>query len=540
MKKIATRRAVHLALGALLLSGCNAAPAAKAEQASQEGGSVQALNTHPSAIDAAAMRSAASDTATRQFYEQNGWRPVWSEAASHALEQSLAGRSVHGLDHVAFLDDAESSASPAQREVARTRGALRYAAALAAGAVDPTKLHEIYTIPRPQPDLSKALADALDQGKVEQWLDSLAPQDAEYAQLSKAYLSYRGEAQGKPQPAIAAASAIRPGDRDERVAAITEQLVEGEYLADQQSDPSTPSTDTGSPTQPGDTPSKPVALYAPPIVAAVKQLQRDFGIAADGVIGPHTLEILNSRPGDRAQALAVAMERRRWLSRTPPATRIDVNLAAARLRYYRDASVADSRKVIVGKPGKETPQLLAPIYRLVANPTWTIPKSIQRSEMAGVSNAYLRRHNMVRHNGWIVQQPGPHNALGLVKFDMRDDQAIYLHDTSAPSLFDRSQRHLSHGCVRVDDALGFAQMIAADEGVAEQWARAHASGKRRFVTLPHSIPVRLLYHNVYVADSGKISFRTDPYGWNAAVARGLGFGGAATALARPAAIDIGP
>ena len=86
----------------------------------------------------------------------------------------------------------------------------------------------------------------------------------------------------------------------------------------------------------------------------------------------------------------------------------------------------------VGEPGRETPSLGSPIYRLIANPTWTVPKSIQNTELAHVGPAYLRAHNMKMENGWIVQQPGPDNALGLVKFDMRNDQAIYLHDTSAP------------------------------------------------------------------------------------------------------------
>lgn len=539
MTKVTTRYACHLALASLMLSGCNAAPPAKAATADQISDG-RALETRPPAIDAAALRSTASDQETRHFYELNGWRPVWSEANGHALRQALDGRSAHGLDHVAFLGEADSSASPARQEVALTRSALRYAAALAAGAVDPSKLHEIYTIPRPQANLAMALAQALDRRDVGQWLASLAPQDAEYAALSKAYRFYRGEAQQEARPAIAMAGIIHPGDRDERVPAIARQLVDDEYLTDQQSRSAGSPAGTDPATQTGETRTVPDTLYTPQMVSAIKQLQRDFGIAADGVIGPHTLEILNLRPGDRARALAGAMERRRWLSRTPPATRIDVNIAASRLRYYREGNVVDSRKVIVGKPGRETPQLLAPIYRLVANPTWTIPKSIERREMAGVSDAYLRRHNMVRRNGWIVQQSGPHNALGLVKFDMKDDQAIYLHDTSAPSLFDRSQRHLSHGCVRVDDALGFAQRIARDEGVAAEWEQARASGRQRFVALPHDIPVRLLYHNVFVDDSGNLNFRTDPYGWNMAVAQALGFGSTATAQARPGAIDIGP
>src|SRR3546814_5864042 len=81
---------------------------------------------------------------------------------------------------------------------------------------------------------------------------------------------------------------------------------------------------------------------------------------------------------------------------------------------------SDHRRVVVGQPDWETPQLSSAISRLVANPTWTVPKSIERSEMAAKGANYLRRNNMVRRDGWIVQLPGPDNVLGQVKFDMRN------------------------------------------------------------------------------------------------------------------------
>src|SRR3546814_1721037 len=132
----------------------------------------------------------------------------------------------------------------------------------------------------------------------------------------------------------------------------------------------------------------------------------------------------------------VNLDLRRWLNRTPPATRIDVNTAAATLDYWHGGIPVDSRRVVVGQPDWEPPQLSSAIFRLVANPTWTVPKSIERSEMAAKGANYLRRNNMVRRDGWIVQLPGPDNALGQVKFDMRNDYAIYLHDTPAQHLFE--------------------------------------------------------------------------------------------------------
>ncbi len=196
--------------------------------------------------------------------------------------------------------------------------------------------------------------------------------------------------------------------------------------------------------------------------------------------------------------------------------------------------------MIVGQPGKETPQLLAPMFRLVANPTWTIPRSIQTTQLAGKSAAYLKAHNMAWRDGWIVQQSGPKNSLGLVKFDLQDDQEIYLHDTDARSLFERSQRQLSHGCVRVHDALGFAAMIAEQEGIADQWKKAQASGKQTFVKLPQTIPVRLLYHTAFVDAEGAVQVRTDPYGWDDALSEKLGFAKRTLSQFRAKADDIGP
>ena len=238
----------------------------------------------------------------------------------------------------------------------------------------------------------------------------------------------------------------------------------------------------------------------------------------------------------RARTLAVNLERRRWLERTPPATRIDVNTGAAMLTYWRDGAAADSRRVVVGEPGRETPQLASPLYRLAANPTWTVPRSIEKEVS---SPAAMRRHHMEWRDGWIVQQSGPANSLGLVKFDLRNDQEIYLHDTPAKALFARPDRHASHGCVRVFDALGFARMIAGDEGVLDRWTQALDTGEESFVPLPHPIPVRLFYQTAYV-DNGRVVIVPDVYGWDEDVAEALGLPRRARPAARAPVQDLGP
>src|SRR3546814_11165496 len=88
-----------------------------------------------------------------------------------------------------------------------------------------------------------------------------------------------------------------------------------------------------------------------------------------------------------------------------------------------------------------------------------------------------------------------------------------LHDTPAKSLFEGNQRHASHGCVRVQDAVGFARMLAERQGKLDELERAMAKGEETFVELPREIPVRLLYHTAYVGPGGRVLFRPDPYGW---------------------------
>ncbi len=474
----------------------------------------------PASIEPAALEVAAKGRDVKRLYRATHWHSVWTPAASATLDEALRQRAEHGLDRVDFLPEGLSSLKMSDQDVARTKAALEYATALARGRIDPNTLHEVYTLPRPDPNLVSGLLSAIRTKNLDGWLESLAPQDEAYRSLSHAYLEARQNTDSSPVITDSAAP-IRPGESDARIPAIMQQLVADDYLPES-------AVSLGS------------TVYMKAAAAAVTQLQKDYGIGVDGIVGADTLKVLNFGADDRARALAVGLERRRWLSRTVPATRIDVNVAAALLRYYRDGKLVDERKVIVGRFGKETPPLLSPVYRLVANPTWTIPKSIQHSELAHVSSTYLAEHNMVRRGGWIVQQSGRGNALGLIKFDMLNKQAIYLHDTSARSLFARSQRHLSHGCVRVDDAAGFADLIARDEGVAERWSSAQASGKQTFVALPHKIPVRLLYHNVFQANDGAIEFRTDPYGWNAPIGAALGFNGSSARNAVAQNVDVGP
>ena len=443
------------------------------------------------------------------------------------LREAIAGATAHGLKPELFLKGGESGS-------ALVAAGLKYASALANGYTDPTKLHEVYTIPVAKTDVRAGFQQALKNGNVGEWLASLAPQTDEYKALSRAFVRYANQAGQGPQAQQAQISSdkpIKPGASDARIPAIVAVLRAGGYVPDapQASDGKAPKPAAAS------------ARYTPALVAAVKQFQADSGMKPDGVLGPETIGALGTGAGDRARQIAVAMERLRWLQRDPPKTRIDVNTAASFLDYWRDGQHVDHRKVINGEADKPTPQLQAPIFRLVANPSWTVPKGIGEKELASKGQAWLSANDFVMKDGQYVQQSGPKSSLGLVKFDMQDDQAIYLHDTPAKAVFAQSDRHRSHGCVRVENAVQFATSLAEQEGVLDQFNKAMASKDETFVKLPHEIPVRLLYQTVFW-DGSRLQFRPDVYGWDENIAKALDLApGSPHKIDQPeSSDDIGP
>jgi murein L,D-transpeptidase YcbB/YkuD len=507
-------RALFLALAALSLVCCGGGDGSLSEDA---------RDVQPDRVDPEALRAAVDDREARRFYQAVGWQAVWTKDRARVLLEATGQAEAHGLSQTDFLDQSLPT-EPAEREAALTEAAIAYASALARGQTDPRKLRRIYTVPRPRTDVAAGLAQAISSDQLREWLASLPPQSEEYRALSRAFLHYLRQSQTGAEARIQVGDTISPRDADPRVPRIVEALATNGYLDQRQLRQPNPQ------------------VYTPQIAQAVRRMQQDFGIKPDGIVGPDTLNVLNTGAADRARQLAVNLERLRWLERTPPQTRIDVNTAAAFLDYWRDGRHLDHRHVVVGEPGWETPQLGSPIYRLVANPTWTVPKSIEEDELADKGPTYFREQNMVRRDGWIVQLPGPKNALGQVKFDMRNDQSIYLHDTPHKQLFAENERHRSHGCIRVQDALGFAFMLAAADGVLPQFEKALMMGEEEeFISLRRQIPVRLLYHTAFYRD-GKVHFRTDVYGWDADVARALGREAGERRTLRPhqRGRDIGP
>ncbi|WP_333819679.1 L,D-transpeptidase family protein [Ohtaekwangia sp.] len=280
-------------------------------------------------------------------------------------------------------------------------------------------------------------------------------------------------------------------------------------------------------------------LYDAQLVSAVKLFQMRHGLEPDGIIGEKTLKFLGQSFHEKADILALNMERFRWL----PDERylgnyIMVNVPEYILRVQENEKETLAMRVIVGAPNKPTPIFRDEVSYIVFSPTWTVPTSIIREEIIPrlrKDSAYYAQKNYAffkdevtidpSSESWkdesinpykyrIVQQPGPDNSLGLVKFGMPNTMNIYLHDTPNHRLFTKSFRALSHGCVRLDEPARFAEYLLRDQRGwgKENVAKAMNAGASSTIMLRKKYPVHIEYHTAWVDDKGVVNFREDIYG----------------------------
>lgn len=230
----------------------------------------------------------------------------------------------------------------------------------------------------------------------------------------------------------------------------------------------------------------------------------------------------------RAQIRA-NMDRWRWFSRDLGEFYLMTNVPEFQLRLVRKDRILQTYRTVVGKPGKTaTPQLAELVQGVIFNPTWTVPQSIVVGEGLGkkygsVAAAKAAGYAMTKSaDGTItmVQQPGPANSLGLVKLDMPNPHAIFLHDTPSRGLFNQPFRALSHGCVRTEGIkkLAIALSIIGGGKTADEVAAISDSRKyTRVVMDKRQMPVYIGYFTMAQAIDGTIKPFADIYGRDGAV-----------------------
>ena len=266
-------------------------------------------------------------------------------------------------------------------------------------------------------------------------------------------------------------------------------------------------------------------IYDAELVTAVKLFQLRHGYKVDSLISTENIEAMNVTVSESIKTIVVNMERCRWV--LPEFFRAEefifVNIPSYRMNLVRAGKIEFDSPVVVGDEMTKTDIFDGEMSYIVFSPYWNVPKSIIENEVVpGIAKNknYLKSKNMEWNGGKVRQLPGKNNSLGLVKFMFPNSNDIYLHDTPAKSLFNKEDRALSHGCIRVEKARELALTILKDD---EKWTpekidAAMHSGKESISTLKSKIPVYIGYFTAWVDDQGEINFYKDVYGRDERVA----------------------
>ena len=203
--------------------------------------------------------------------------------------------------------------------------------------------------------------------------------------------------------------------------------------------------------------------------------------------------------------------------------------------------------MVVGKTYHRTPVFSGKIRYLEFNPTWTVPMSIATKEM--LPQLQKDPTDMPARASTCLQGGTPVSWYGIdwsqysrsrFPYVFRQHQATIMRSggssscspTSTMSIcmtrpsrggFARSNRALSHGCVRLSEPVKFAEEVLASK---PGWSRSEidallASKETTRVNLDKPLPVHLVYATAWLEDDGTVHFRPDIYGRDQRLYRAL-------------------
>lgn len=517
----------------------------------QEEGAGQMAEVLSGLASPAGRRVAGADIAGWAFlpklYAALGNKPAWTHAADIAsLKEAVARSWEDGLDpddfHAKLVAALPSSGLTPEQDAVLSDALVRLLYQLYFGKVNPQALDPDWNFARPV--LSTApvelVSKALAQGEVASLISRARLQHPLYSGLKATLQAFTQIDAKGGWPAVAQGPTLKAGAKDPRIVSLRARLaITGEYQG-------TPADE---------------ALFDEPLVAALKSFQRLHDLDEDGVLGPSTLAALNVSAKERVGQIRINLERARWILRPIGPEMVVVNIAGHYLHVVFDGKPVWTTRVIVGKEYSKTPIFTNTMKSVVLNPDWTVPRGIVRNEIfpkAAANPGYLDANDYYLTDGkggaiaptsvdWtaytsatfpygVVQRPGPKNALGRVKFLFPNKYSVYLHDTPSRQLFDKAERNLSHGCIRVENPLKLAELIL---GNRLGWTRSKidtviAGGKQQSIALTKPLPVLLLYWTVDPTFDGGARFHRDVYGRDARLLKAL------DADFRPSSVPVSP
>lgn len=273
------------------------------------------------------------------------------------------------------------------------------------------------------------------------------------------------------------------------------------------------------------------------IKTALIKFQKTVSIDTSGKADKKTIAELNVPLSFRVQQLKQSLNCWRWTGRVAEKSFILVNIPAATLRIIqRDSTTELNMRVIVGKEQTRTPVFTAYISKVITYPYWTPTYSIASKEILPKVQkdiSYLAKNNFTvldkKGNeidpatiNWQSISPknlpytfrqgtGCDNSLGVMKFDLNSPFSIYLHDTNRRDLFTRNERHLSHGCIRLEKPFVLANYLLGDTVNTAYLNECLKSEKPREFKLNQKFPVLIFYMTADINKQGELQFFKDVY-----------------------------
>ncbi len=462
-------------------------------------------------------------------------------AKARAMEDVLAQADDYGLRAGDYLM-APSSASSSEGEEALkkamryefglTARALRYLNDARHGLVDPNRISGYHDFKGNRSDYGKLLTELSQTDTPEQMLLAAHPKDPAFEAMRQELTALRAKADLTDVIVVASGTFIRPGQSNPELANIVE-------LIRRKSSPELRSRHFdvfGLDHSQGE--------YGPQVVEMVRDFQRSVNLKPDGIVGKNTIARMQmDNPKVQINKVLYAMERLRWHPDQLGNTHVFINQPAYRATYIREGRPHLSMKAIVGKTSNQTNFFHDTIEYVEFNPYWGVPRSILVNEML----PKLRRNPGYLDNlgyeittvrgtpisSWSVdwynvgsdfpfnvrQPPGPKNALGELKIMFPNKHSIYMHDTPSRSLFKRSQRALSHGCVRLAEPHKMAAAVLGTS-IDKVSSKVRAGGNRR-QNVKSKIPVYVAYFTAWPDAKGKMSYFGDIYGRDKALQKAM-------------------
>jgi murein L,D-transpeptidase YcbB/YkuD len=471
----------------------------------------------------------AERSAVEKFYTGRDYAPLWTQAGAltesgKGLVARLKDAASEGLNASDYpVPDFAAATTPdalADAELKLTASMLDYARQAQSGRMHWSQVSGDISYPDHPTDPSEVLANVTTAQDASAALDSYNPTQKLYRELKSKLAELRGQGDG-PVVQIADGPALKYAPargkkqpevvmEDSRVPQLRAKLGISENADD--------------------------SHYDAKVAEAVRKFQEGAELKGTGVLDDKTVKAINSPKRDKQiDTVLVNMERWRWLPRQLGAPAIGnayviLNIPNYTLKVMQNDAQVWTTKVVTGQPGiHATPLLTETMKFITVNPTWNVPPSIIYNEYLPalqqdptvLQRMGLKLDRAADGSIHISQPPGEANALGRIRFNFPNKFLVYQHDTPNKELFAKEDRAFSHGCMRVQNPDQYAATLlgitAPNEHYTPEKIRSMYGHSEIDIKFATPIPVNITYQTAFVDDAGKLQFRKDVYGRDAAM-----------------------